>query len=231
MRALFEWLSYSLQSFSIVALLASFLWGVLSILLSPCHLSSIPLVVGFIGKQGNMGTKRAFWIAAFFSSGILVTIVIVGLITGLLGRMMGDMGEYVNYLVAIILVIVGLYLLEIIDLPFLRQPKYTGLKRKGFIAAFMLGLIFGFAIGPCTFAYMAPMLGIVFSIASTHFSQAVLLVLFYAVGHCSIIILAGTSTGLVQHYLNWNEKSRGAIILKKVCGVLVILGGIYLVFG
>ena len=231
MRALFEWLSYSLQSFSIVALLASFLWGVLSILLSPCHLSSIPLVVGFIGQQGKMDTKRAFWIAAFFSSGILFTIVIVGLITGLLGRMMGDMGEYVNYLVAIILVIAGLYLVGIIDIPFLRQPKYTGLKRMGFAAAFMLGLIFGFAIGPCTFAYMAPMLGIVFRIASTHFLQAVLLVLFYAVGHCSVIILAGTSTGLVQHYLNWNEKSRGAIILKKVCGVLVILGGIYLVFG
>jgi cytochrome c-type biogenesis protein len=45
-----------------------------------------------------------------------------------------------------------------------------------------------------------------------------------------VIVLAGTSTELVQHYLNWNERSRGADILKKVCGALVLLGGLYLIY-
>jgi cytochrome c-type biogenesis protein len=54
--------------------------------------------------------------------------------------------------------------------------------------------------------------------------------MFYAVGHCSVIILAGTFTGIVQKYLNWNEKSKGAVILKKACGVLVIIGAIYLIW-
>jgi cytochrome c-type biogenesis protein len=35
---------------------------------------------------------------------------------------------------------------------------------------------------------------------------------------------------VVQHYLNWNEKSKGAVILKKVCGALVLLGGLYLIY-
>jgi cytochrome c-type biogenesis protein len=35
---------------------------------------------------------------------------------------------------------------------------------------------------------------------------------------------------VVQHYLNWNERSKGAVILKKVCGVLVLLGGLYLIY-
>lgn len=44
------------------------LWGILSVVLSPCHLSSIPLIVGFIDQQGRMSTRRAFFISAPFWS-------------------------------------------------------------------------------------------------------------------------------------------------------------------
>ena len=229
-RSVFEWLSISLNASPQIALAASFIWGILSILLSPCHLSSIPLVVGFIDGQGKVSVKRAFSIAALFSAGILITIALIGVVTGLMGRMLGDIGPYGNYLVAVILFLVGLYLLELINIPFLNQPQNIGIKKKGLFAGFLLGLLFGLAIGPCTFAYMAPMLGIAFKYASTNFVFAVSLVLSYALGHCSVIVLAGTFTGVVQQYLDWNEKSKGAVILKKICGVLVILGAIYLVY-
>jgi len=77
---------------------------------------------------------------------------------------------------------------------------------------------------------MAPMLGLTFKLASTSFLYGALLLFIYGVGHCSIIILAGTFTEAVQHYLNWNEQSKGPIILKRLCGILVIMGGIYLIF-
>jgi cytochrome c-type biogenesis protein len=109
-------------------------------------------------------------------------------------------------------------------------PGQVGMKRKGMFAAFVLGLVFGVALGPCTFAYMAPMLGVTFKLANTNLAYGVLLLAIYGVGHCSVIVLAGTFTEVVQHYLNWNEKSKGAAILKKVCGVLVLLGGIYLIY-
>lgn len=228
-RTLFEWLSMSLESTAAIAFIASFAWGILSIILSPCHLSSIPLVVGFIDGQGRVPVKRAFILATLFSAGILITIGSIGAITGLMGRMLGDIGPYGNYIVAVILLIVGLYLLEIVNIPFLNPSFHTAFKMKGLLASFILGLVFGVALGPCTFAYMAPMLGLVFRIASANFVYAMTLILFYAVGHCSVIILAGTFTGAVQEYLNWNEKSKGAVILKKVCGILVISGAIYLV--
>ena len=101
-RAVFEWLSNCLQSGPAIALAASFIWGILSILLSPCHLASIPLIVGFIGQQDKTSPKKAFVIASLFSLGILITIAVIGLITGLLGRMLGDVGPYGNYIVAII---------------------------------------------------------------------------------------------------------------------------------
>jgi cytochrome c-type biogenesis protein len=102
-------------------------------------------------------------------------------------------------------------------------------QRKGIFAAFILGLLFGIALGPCTFAYMATMLGVVFNIASTKIVFAVSLLLAYGIGHCAVIVFAGTFTEVIQHYLNWSEKSKGAVILKKICGALVIMGGIYMI--
>ncbi len=230
LEPIFEWLTRALNQAPAVAVAASFVWGLLSILLSPCHLSSIPLIVGFIDGQGILTKKRAFTLSFLFSIGILLTIAIIGLITGMMGRIMGDVGRIGNYIVAVIFFIIGLHLLEIIHLPFPGMSGQSKVKKKGALAAFLIGLIFGLALGPCTFAYMAPMLGIVFSVASTRLLFAVSLVLFYALGHCSVIVLAGTFTSIVQKYLRWNERSKGAVVLKKVCGILVILGGVYLIW-
>ena len=58
----------------------------------------------------------------------------------------------------------------------------------------------------------------------------ILLLVAYGVGHCSVIVLAGSCTELVQRYLNWTDKARGATVLRGVCGILVILGGLYLIY-
>lgn len=97
-----------------IALFASFGWGVLSILLSPCHLSGIPLVVGYLSSQGKITLSRTFYISLVFSVGILITIATIGIITASLGRLMGDIGSTSNYLVAGIYLLVGLYLLDIV---------------------------------------------------------------------------------------------------------------------
>jgi len=228
--SIFGWLTTLIQSNALFALIASLIWGILSILLSPCHLASIPLIVGFIGEQGRMTTKKAFWLATSFSVGILITISVIGLITGLMGRMLGDVGVYGNYFVALIFFVIGLHLLEIIEIPFIGKTNQPAFRKKGILAAFILGLIFGIALGPCTFAYMAPMLGIVFTVSATQFFFAVLLLLFYGIGHCSVIVFAGTFTEVIQRYLNWNKDSQGMVIVKKLCGLLVILGGIYLIW-
>ena len=226
MEKLFTCLTHAIEGTPLLAGLASFIWGILSILLSPCHLASIPLIVGFIDEQGRISTRRAFFISTLFAIGILITIAGIGAITALAGRMLGDIGSYGNYLVAAVFFVVGLHLLGLVPMPW-SGPGDVGLKRKGALAAFILGLVFGVALGPCTFAYMAPILGVTFKLASTY---GALLLLLYGLGHCSIIVLAGTFTEVVQHYMNWNEYSKGAGILKKVCGCLVILGGLYLIY-
>ena len=207
MEQLFTWLSRAVEGSAGLALCAAFTWGVLSIVLSPCHLASIPLIVGFIGQQGRIATRRAFGISFLFALGILITIGVIGIITAAAGRMLGDVGRYGNYFVAVIFFVVGLYLLDAIRLP-IPGAAQPGMKRKGLLAAFVLGLVFGVALGPCTFAYMAPMLAVTFKLSATNLSYGILLLLFYGMGHCAVIVVAGTFTEVVQHYLDWNEKSR-----------------------
>lgn len=229
MEQLFTILTRAVEGTPTVALAAAFTWGMLSIVLSPCHLASIPLIVGFIDQQGEMSTRRAFGISTLFSVGILVTIALIGVITAMAGRMMGDVGAYGNYFVALIFFVVGLHLLDVIPIP-CSGPGQVNMKRRGMLAAFILGLVFGIALGPCTFAFMAPVLGVTFKVSTTSAGYGALLLLVYGVGHCSVIVAAGTSTEMVQRYLNWNEQSKGAVILKRICGVLVLLGGVYLIW-
>ncbi len=229
MEQLFTTLSHAVEGAPLIALSAAAAWGVLSILLSPCHLPSIPLIVGFISEQGKVTVRRAFWTSVLFAVGILITIAAIGAITAAAGRMMGDVGRYGNYFVAVIFFVVGLHLLGVIPMPW-SGPGQVGMKRKGLLAAFMLGLVFGIALGPCTFAYMAPMLGVTFKLAKTAPLYGVSLLLAYGMGHCAVIVAAGTSTEMVQRFLNWNEQSKGVAVVKYICGSLVLLGGGWLIY-
>jgi len=229
MEQLFTTLSHAVEGSAGLALSAAFIWGILSILLSPCHLASIPLIVGFIDQQGQITTRRAFGISLLFALGILITIGVIGAITAAAGRMMGDVGRWGNYFVAVIFFLVGLHLIGLIPMPW-AGANASGYKRKGLLASFVLGLIFGIALGPCTFAYMAPMLAVTFRTASTNPLYGAGLLLAYGVGHCSVLVLAGTFTEVIQHYLSWTEKSKGTAIVKIICGILVILGGVYMIF-
>lgn len=212
-----------------IAALAALAWGVLSVILSPCHLASIPLIIGFIGEQGGTTTRRAFVLALLFSAGILVTIGAIGAITGAAGRMLGDIGANVTYVVAFVFFVIGLHFLGVIPLPFRQVPKRAPAER-GTLAAFALGIVFGVALGPCTFAFMAPMLGVTLSLGATNIPYAVLLLGMYGVGHAAVIVAAGTFTDMVQKYLKWSSDSGGVTVLRRACGVLVILGGVYLMW-
>ena len=226
--AILTWLTNAMSDQFAVALFAALGWGVISVVLSPCHLSSIPLIIGYISSQGNEGVKRSYALSLLFGIGILITIGLIGVITASAGRLMGDIGIWGNIIVAGVFLVVGLYLLDVIHLSWNGfVPKSTFVR--GWRGALLLGLIFGIGLGPCTFAYMAPVLGVVFSLSSTNMVQGVALLAAFGAGHCAVIVGAGGAAGTVQRYLDWTEKSKGAMYLRRAAGVLVLLAGAYFI--
>jgi len=211
-----------------LALAAAFAWGILSIVLSPCHLASIPLIVGFLQGGGNVTPRRAAGLSTLFAVGILGSIALIGVLTAAAGRMLGDLGSWGNYAVAIVLFVFGLHLLDLIPMPDAWRPTPSQ-PRRGALGAFLFGFLFGVALGPCTFGFMAPVLGVTFSVAKTDPVFAVGVLVLFGLGHCAVIGLAGFSSTWVQRWLSWQDRTPGAKWLRRVCGVLVLAAGVQLI--
>lgn len=233
LEALFETLTAAVSGAPLIALAAAFAWGVLSIVLSPCHLASIPLIVGFLqggGGQAPVSGRRAAGLSTLFAFGILVSIAVIGGLTAAAGRMLGDLGPWGGYAVAAVFFVFGLHLLDVLPLPEGWRPA-PDQPRRGAWGALIFGLLFGLALGPCTFGFMAPVLGVTFSVATSSPGFAFGLLTAFGLGHCTVIGLAGVSSHWVQRWLSWQGDRSGAKWLRRTCGMLVLAGGVYLLAG
>ena len=228
MEALFTELSAAMSGAPFVALLAAFAWGVLSIVLSPCHLASIPLIVGFLQRGGAVAPRRAAALSVLFAAGILASIALIGALTATAGRMLGDLGPWGNYGVAALFFVFGLHLLDLLPLPDRLRPQPPR-PSSGALGALIFGLLFGVALGPCTFGFMAPVLGLTFGMAQSAPVFAFAVLALFGLGHCTVIGFAGASSTWVQRWLNWQNETAGAKWLRRSCGALVVAAGIWLV--
>jgi len=210
-----------------IALPAAFAWGVLSVLLSPCHLSSIPLVVAYMSGGDELPAgRRAVLISATFAAGILASVAAVGAATTAAGRMAGDVGRAGTWLLAALFVAVGLNLIGLLPLP--AWPSIPASpRRRGARGALLLGLLFGVALGPCTFAFMAPLLGLAFRAGAERMLHGLLLVSLFGLGHSLAIVAAGTSVQNVQRWLAWRGGARAVALLRWLAGLAVIAAGLY----
>ena len=226
MNSLFDNLTNAVAGQFELALAASFAWGILSILLSPCHLTSVPLVVGYISRQNESTGKRSVLLALVFALGVLASIILIGIITASMGRLLGDVGVWGLWLSALLLIVFGLYLMDALNLSWLGM-KVPNIERAGFTGAALLGLVFGIGLGPCTFAFLAPVLTIVIPMAQESLFKAMLLILSFGVGHSLVYVAGGGLAGLIVRYVRWSGKSNGPIYLKRFLGFLVFSGGLY----
>ncbi len=206
---------------SLILLGAAFLWGVVSVLFSPCHLTGIPLMVGYMLNREKHGLGKTLAMSSLFSVGIFLSILLVGLITGLLGMMLGNLGIWGEAFLIIVLLYFGLATLDIFPL----MPGFTMKPgKRGLIGIFLAGLLFGTGLGPCTFAFMAPILGIILDAVSTNPPKAWGLIISFGLGHCLVIILLGT----FFDRLAFLGKSRNTgKWFRYASGTILILYGLY----
>jgi cytochrome c biogenesis protein CcdA len=228
MTGIFGDVSALIQSNPWLAVVAVFFGGVATAL-NPCVLAMIPLMMGMVaGSEGSPGLKKNFVFSLFFVLGLSVTFTALGLISALMGRMFGDVGGFWKYIVAAICLVMGLQLLGLFKLE-LRLPQMFSVRKKGKLGAFLLGLLFGIVSTPCAVPILAVLLAFVAQKGDIVYGGVLLFT--YALGHSALVLIAGTSMGAAKKMIESRGWRRANVVLQKIAGAVIILVGVYFVFG
>jgi cytochrome c-type biogenesis protein len=212
---------------SAIALLGCFLWGMVSVLFSPCHLASIPLIVAYVaGQEAAINPRRAAWYAGVFTLGLFLTISLIGVVCAWLGRMFGDVGVWWQVLVGGLLVWVALGMLGVQICSISGSLLYR-LNFRGIHGAFGLGLAYGVLSGSCTFGFIAPILAIV--TVGQKFITGIGMMTLFALGHCIPIAIAGTSTALVRRLIENGSWQGAGLWFRRGASVVIGLLGLYFI--
>ncbi len=219
-----------------VGLIAAFAGGVVSFL-SPCVLPLIPAYLSFITglSVGELGSseRRAVDIAgplALFVAGFTIVFVGLGATASVLGALLNQYRDGLTVVAGGIVVVLGVLLLDIIPVPFLRRGVHFDVaktRRFGNAAALALGLVFPFAIGPCAgFVY-----GAILTMAGNtgQVAQGALLLFVYSLGLATPFVVTGVLFGRFASRLRFLVRYSHAI--NRVAGVMLIAIGVLVVTG
>jgi len=207
--------------------LGCFLWGMVSVLFSPCHLASIPLIVSYVAGQNQIvAGRKAVLYAVLFTIGLFITIATIGVICTLLGRMLGDVGPYMSIFVGAILIWVSLDILGVAKCS-MSNGLMAKIKVKGLFGALILGLAYGILSGSCTFGFIAPILAII--TVQQKIMTGLVFILLFGLGHCIPIALAGSSTALLKRFLANSAWQQGSGIFRRLAGVCIGALGLYFI--
>lgn len=210
---------------------AALSWGILSVLLSPCHLGAVPLIVGYINEGRRPTRRKAFEYSLIFALGLLVTLALVGVLTSAAGRLLGDIGTVPRTIAAAFLVLCGFWLMDLPPFNRISVSVRPGRMKRGYAGALLLGLLYGVLLGPCSFAFLAPMLGFVFAAGREQVAFGASLMLVYAVGHTAAVAAAGAFGDYIGSLLS--RKGSGSLTLwfKRFLGAIVVVAGTLQFFG
>lgn len=208
-----------------LAVITAFLAGIVSSF-SPCVLSAIPLIVGYVGGYAGKDKKLAYRYSLIFCLGIIMTFVLLGIASALLGKLFTGAGRWWYIILGAIMLLVGLQLIGVIE--FGNNSCRVPNRRKGIAGAFFLGILGGILSSPCSTPILAAILAFVAS--KGNILLGVIMLSFYSLGHCILVFMAGTSVGLVEDISNSDKTKRIGRILKLILALLIFITGFYLLY-
>lgn len=210
-----------------IALPLAFLWGIVSMLITPCHLSGIFLLVGFLSKNKENGAKP-FGDSLVYSVGVNLITFGVGLVVVLLGKISAELGIVGKILIIATFLLFGLRLLGVIHLHFhhahLDEERK---KRSGRIQLFGLGVLSGLVMAHHSFVYLVPFMAVSFTFPSAYLFTSLILILMFALGHSVVLIAAGLSIEGVMSLLEKTKNSKAMKWVERIFGILLILSSVF----
>jgi cytochrome c biogenesis protein CcdA len=214
----------SLQNSSVwIELILALVAGILTSL-TPCSLSSIPLIIGYVGGTKEKNTKKALLYSIIFSLGMAITFVVFGIVATSTGKLLGSANTWWYYLLGTLMILMALQTWEIFN--FIASTNLLSKnKKRGAIGALLAGILGGIFSSPCSTPVLVVLLSVV---SSKDMLWGCLLMLFYAIGNSFLVIVAGTSLGFAQKLYHSNKYAIASQIIKHITGFVILAFGLYM---
>lgn len=204
----------------------AFLAGVLTSF-TPCSLSAIPLIVGYVGGTGQRSTKRAFGLSMIFVLGSAITFTILGAVASLAGGMISAAGNWWYLILGVLMALMALQTFEVftfIPATYLVSKN----KKRGWLGALVAGILGGIFSSPCSTPMLVVLLAVV--AGGGNLLWGIFLLLLYAIGNGTLAVIAGTSVGFVQKLSSSGSYGKVSRILQMITGVLILALGLYFLY-
>lgn len=226
MNSVLDTLSEVIKNNFWIAPIISLIAGILTSF-TPCSLSSVPLVIGYVGGTDSKEPRKAFRLSLVFALGSAVTFTSLGVIATMFGKMFRFTGNWWYLVLAILLIIMVLQLWEIINI-IPQNNLLTKNKKRGFIGAFIAGILAGLFSSPCSTPVLIVLLAIVSAKGSLLYG--IILLLLYSVGHSVLVVVAGTSIGFVKRTKQSTKYEKINNVIKIVFGILILVLALYMFY-
>ena len=216
---------FNSQTSIYVLFVASFLGGLIASI-SPCSLSMLPLIIGYIGGYSKEKPLKTLLQMAVFVFGTSIVFACIGGICAITGKVFVG-SPYFALIVASIILIMGLRILEIIDfdMPVIIKEIPKNKFNNDFIYPLILGAVFAIIGTPCSTPILASIMG--FASMSANVGNAVIMLFLFSIGQGLILILAGFLTSKLKTSENFYKISD---TIMKISGILLIIVSMYIYY-
>ena len=222
MQSLSQQINVNFWLAPLIALLAGMLASFL-----PCSLSSIPLIIGYVGGTGQKDTKTAFKLSLTFALGTAVTFTALGVVASIAGKMIGSASSWWYIALGVLMVLMALQTFEVFEI-IPSSYLVSKNKKKGYLGALLAGILGGVFSSPCSTPVLIALLAIVAGKGSILWG--IVLLLCYSVGHGILAVTVGTSIGLVKKLTSSEKYGKLSGILRITMGILILLIGFYMFY-
>lgn len=220
-------MSILLREFTLITPLLLFVAGFLTSM-TPCSLTSVPLVMGVLTGTGVDDKRTGRRIAIVFSIGMVLTFTLLGVMGSSLGARLAKFNDIFNFIVALILILMSFQLLGLINIVKSKNLMSKN-KHTGYFGAFFTGILGGLFSSPCATPVLISLIAL--SSRSGNVLISVLMFVSFGIGHSLITIFAGSGVGKIWEIIESEKYQKISNKFQDVLGYSFFLIGFLMLLG